>query len=127
MRRHKNMQSIYRSTNENKCSKEKANLFGKMYQSKILPKSFRLKPPIKSTKVYNIMQDCSKKLVVLAKNNVKQRMYSSSNKVEEIKLDLKNFLLGYNYIFFQNVTGNSREKEFLKKKKQLIDKSNTVF
>ena len=42
--------------NENKYKKEKGNLFSKMYQNKILPKSFRLKPPpIKSTEVYSIM------------------------------------------------------------------------
>ena len=37
----------------------------------ILPKSFRLKPPIKSIKGYNFMKDCNKKLVVLTKNNAK--------------------------------------------------------
>ena len=44
-------------------------------KNNILPKSFRLKPPIKSIKGYNIMKDYSKKLVVLARNNAKQRMY----------------------------------------------------
>ena len=57
----------------------------------ILLKSFRLKPPIKSSKGYNIMKDCSKKLVVLSKNNAKQRMYFSLKKVEEIRLYLKTF------------------------------------
>ena len=57
----------------------------------ILLKSFRLKPPIKSNKDYNIMKDCSKKLVVLSKKNAKQRMYFSLKKVEEIKLYLKTF------------------------------------
>ena len=42
-------------------------------KNNILPKSFRLKPPIKSIKGYNIMKDCSKKLVVLAKNKCKAR------------------------------------------------------
>ena len=45
-------------------------------KNNILPKSFRLKPPIKSIKsCYNIMKDYSKKLVALARNNAKQRMY----------------------------------------------------
>ena len=44
-------------------------------KNNILPKSFRLKPPIKSIKGYNIMKDYSKKLVVLARINAKQRMY----------------------------------------------------
>ena len=72
-------------------------------KNNILPKSFRLKPPIKSNKRYNIMKVCSKKLVVLAKNNAKQRMYFSLRKVEEIKLYLTNILLEEHYILIQNV------------------------
>ena len=75
----------------------------------ILPKSFRLKPPIKSIKGNNIMKDCSRKLVVLAKNNAKQRMYFSLKKVE-IKLYFKNVLSEEHYILIQNVLDDSREK-----------------
>ena len=56
------------------------------------------------------MKDCSKKLVVLVKNNVKQRMYFSLKKVEEIELYMKNILSEVHYILFQNVTDNSTEK-----------------
>ena len=95
-------------------------------KNNILPKSFRLRPPIKSIKGYNSMNNCSKKLVGLAKSNAKQRMYSSLKKAEEIKSYLKNILSEENYILIQNVTDNSREKEFLKKKKQLVDKYNSL-
>ena len=95
-------------------------------KNNILPKSFRLKPPIKSIKGYNSVKDCSKKLVVLAKNNANQRMYFNFKKVEEIKLHLKSVLSEEHYILIQNVTDNSREKEFLKKKKQLIHKYNSL-
>ena len=54
-------------------------------KNNILPKSCHLKPLIKSTKGYNIMKDCRKKLGLFSKNNAKQRMYSSSKKVKEIK------------------------------------------
>ena len=53
-------------------------------------------------------------------------MYSSLKKVEEIKLYLKNISSEEHYIIIQNVTDNSTEKEFLKKKKQLIDKDNSL-
>ena len=72
------------------------------------------------------MQDCSKKLVVLAKNNAKLRMYFSLKKVEESKLYLKNILSEEHYILIENVTDDSREKEFLKKKKQLIEKYSSL-
>ena len=71
------------------------------------------------------MKDCSRKLVVLAKNNAKQRMYFSLKKVE-IKLYFKNVLSEEHYILIQNVLDDSREKWFLKKKKQLIDKCNSL-
>ena len=44
------------------------------------------------------MKDCSKKLVVLAKNNAKQRMYFSLKEVEEFKLYLKMILFEDDYI-----------------------------
>ena len=56
------------------------------------------------------MKDYSKKLVVLAKNNAKQIMYSSLKKVEEIKSYLKNILSEEHYILIQNVIENIREK-----------------
>ena len=95
-----------------------------MYQNNMQLKSFSLKPPTKSTKVYNIMQDYCKKLVVLAKNKVKQKKYISSKKVGKIKLNLRNFSLEYYCVFIQNVTDNSGGKGF-KMKKQVIDKYNS--
>ena len=75
------------------------------------------------------MKDCGKKLVVNAmqrmqKNNAKQRIYFSLKKVEEIKSCLKN-ILSEEHILIQNVTYNSKEKEFLKRK-QLIDKYSSL-
>ena len=46
-------------------------------------------------------------------------------KLEEIKLYLKKVLSEEHYVLIQNVTDNSREKEFLKKK-QLMDKYNSL-
>ena len=53
-------------------------------------------------------------------------MYSNWKNVEEIKLYLKNILSEQNYILIQNVTNNSRKKGFLKNKKQLMDKYNSL-
>ena len=44
------------------------------------------------------MKGCRKKFVVLAKNNVKQRMYSSLKKVKEFNIYLKNILSEEYYI-----------------------------
>ena len=71
------------------------------------------------------MKNCSKKLVVLMKNNAKQKMYRYLKKVEKIKSYLKDILSEEHYILIQNVTDNSRKKN-LKRKKQLIDKYNSL-
>ena len=53
-------------------------------------------------------------------------MYFTLKKVEDIKLYFKNILSEEHYILIENVTDDSREKEFLKKKKQLIEKYNSL-
>ena len=53
-------------------------------------------------------------------------MYFTLKKVEDIKLYFKNILSEEHYILIENVTDDSREKEFLKKKKQLIEKFNSL-
>ena len=53
-------------------------------------------------------------------------MYFSLKKVEEIKSYLKNILSQEHYILIQNVTNDSRENEFFKKKKQLIEEYNSI-
>ena len=47
-------------------------------------------------------------------------------KGRKINLYLKNILSEEHYILIENVTDDSREKEFLKKKKQLIEKYNSL-
>ena len=81
-------------------------LLERCIKSNMLGKSFRLKPPIKSIKGYNIMED----LVVLAKNNAKQRMCSSLKNVEEIRLYVNNILSEEHFVLSQNVTDSSNEK-----------------
>ena len=95
-------------------------------KNNILPKLFRLKPLTKLIKCYNIIKHWSKKLVVLPKNNAKEGMYFSLKKAAEFKLYLKNILSEEYYILIQKVMDDSREKEFLKKKKQLTEKYNSL-
>ena len=109
---------------ETSIAKNHLIFWGRCFKNNILPKLFHLKPQIKFTKGYDIMKGCSKKLVVLAKNNVKQRMYSSLKKVKEFNIYLKDILSEEYYIL---MTYNSKEKYFLKKKrKQLIVKYNNL-
>ena len=71
----------------------------KCFKSNILPKSLCLKQPVNSTKGYIIMKDFWKKLITLAKKNVKQKMYCSSKKLQEVSLHLNKFPSDEHYIF----------------------------
>ena len=89
----------------------------------ITPKSFRLKTPIKSKKAFNIMNMYKKKLIVIAKNNAKERM---QNAVNEVCQTLKAKVSEEHYLLIQPVTKKPRENEFVKKKEHVICKFNEL-
>ena len=53
-------------------------------KNNVTPKSFCLISLIKSRKGFNIKKECSRKLIVLARNDVKQSMHFHSRKVDTI-------------------------------------------
>ena len=72
---------IYKTTRELQRKKIKAAVsknqlifLEKCLTHDVTPKSFRIKPPIKSQKAIRITKEYRKKLLVLAKNNAKQRL-----------------------------------------------------
>ena len=59
------------------CCKEPDVIFcQRCIYHNITPKSFRLKTPIKSRKDFNVMNVHKKKLIVIAKNNAKERIHN---------------------------------------------------
>ena len=88
------------------------------------PKSFRLKTPIKSRKAFNMMNVFKKKLIVIAKNNAKERMHKAALKVNELSQTLKAKVSEEHYLLIQYVPEKSRENKFIKKKEHLIYKFN---
>ena len=72
-------------------------------------KSFRLKSPIKSRKAFNIMKVYKKKLMVIAKNNAKQRIHNAVLKVNELCKTLKAKVSEENYLLIQSITEKTRE------------------
>ena len=65
-----------------------------------------------------------KKLIVIAKNNAKERMHNAALKVNELCQTLKAKVSEKHYLLIQSVTEKSRENEFVKKKEHLIYKFN---
>ena len=72
-------------------------------------KSFRLKSPIKSRKAFNIMNVYKKKLMVIAKNNAKQRIHNAVLKVNELCKTLKAKVSEEHYLLIQSITEKTRE------------------
>ena len=92
----------------------------------ITPKSFRLKTPIKLKKAFNIRNVYEKKLIVIDKNNAKEKMHNAVLKVNEFCQTLKAKVSEEHYLLIQSVTEKSRENEFVKKKEHLICKCNEL-
>ena len=72
-------------------------------------KCFRLKSPIKSRKAFNIMKVYKKKLMVIAKNNAKQRIHNAVLKVNELCKTLKAKVSEEHYLLIQSITEKTRE------------------
>ena len=89
-------------------------------------KSFRLNSPIKSRKAFNIMKVYKKKLMVIAKNNAKQRIHNAVLKVNELCKTLKAKVSEEHYLLIQSITEKTRENQFVKKKEHLICKFNEL-
>ena len=88
----------------------------------ITPKSFQIKSPIKSKKTFNIMKKYSRKLMVIARNGVKQRIHEATVKVKQICENLKRRINDERFALIDRTTEKSKEKKFTKKKNHLINK-----
>ena len=88
----------------------------------IAPKLFQMKSPIKTKKALNIMKEYSRKLIVIAKNVVKQRVHEATVKVKQICENLKRRTNDEHFALIDRTTEKSKEKEFTKKKNHLINK-----
>ena len=88
----------------------------------IPPKLFQIKSPIKSKQALNIMKEYSRKFITVAKNGAKQRMHEATIKVKQICETLKRGINDEHFALIYSTTENSNEKEFTKKKNNLINK-----
>ena len=73
-----------------------------------------------------MMNVFKKKLIVIAKNNAKERMHKAALKVNELSQTLKAKVSEEHYLLIQYVPEKSRENEFVKKKEHLICKFNEI-
>ena len=67
-----------------------------------------------------------KKLIIIAKNNAKERMHNAAFKVNELCQILNAKMSEEHYLLIQPITEKPRENEFVKKKEHLICKSNEL-
>ena len=67
-----------------------------------------------------------KKLIVIDKNNAKERLHNAVLKVNELCQTLKAKVSEEHYLLIQSATEKSRENEFVKKKEHLTCKFNEL-
>ena len=88
----------------------------------VIPKLFRIKPPIKSQKATRITKEYRKKLLVLAKNDAKQRLRNYNIEVNDLSQKLRSVLNDVHFETIERITNKSKEKEYVKKRNHLIEK-----
>ena len=88
----------------------------------VTTKSFRIKPPIKFQKTTRITKEYRKKLLVLAKNDAKQRQRNYNIEVNDLSQKLRSVLSDVHFENIERVRNKSKEKEYVKKRNHLIEK-----
>ena len=84
-----------------------------------MPKSFRIKSPVLSKKGKNLIEKYQKKLLQLARNEAKERMYKSNTKVKHLSNSLRHKVLDEDYETIIDITDKKKEKHYIKKKTHL--------
>ena len=92
----------------------------------IMPKSFRIKSPILSKKGKSLIEQYQKKLLQLARNEAKERMYKSTTKIKHLSNCLKHKVLDQDYETIIDITDKTKEKHYIKKKTHLHSKFNSL-
>ena len=69
-----------------------------------------------------ITKEYPKKLLVLAKNDAKQRLRNYNIKVNDLSQELRRVLSDAYFETIERITNKSKEKEYVKKRNHLIEK-----
>ena len=86
----------------------------------ITPKTFRIKPPIKSQKATRITKEYRKKLLVLAKSDAKQRLGNYNIEVNDLS-QLRSVFSDAQYKTIESIINKSKEKEYVKRRNHHIE------
>ena len=74
----------------------------------VTPKSFRIKPPIKTQKATRITKEYRKHLLVLAKNNAKQRSRNYNIEGNDLSQELRSALSDAPFETIEHITNISK-------------------
>ena len=122
-------EEIYKITRELQHKKIKAAVsknqlifLEKCLTHDVTQKSFKIKPPIKSQKATRITKEYRKKLLVLAKNDAKQRLRNYNIEVNDSSQELRSVLSDVHFEIIERITINQRKEE----KYQNLAKGNKI-
>ena len=126
-------EEVYKATKElqqlnhkNATAKTQMVFLYKCIANNVIPPSFKLKPPLQTTKAYNIAKEFSRKMLIHAKNEAKKRLIDSKFKINNLITYLESKLSKNDYENIIKITDNTKSTQYEKSKKHLIDKYNKL-
>ena len=89
---------------------------------RLVPKAFRIKSPVKNERAERIMIRYRHSLLVSIKNDTKKKYFRTTQKIEEIRIELQNILSAEDFQKVKQAAEMAREKTFVHTKSKLRDK-----
>ena len=89
---------------------------------KLIPKSLRVRSPLQSQRTKNILMQFRMDLLRCAKNDAKQRYFSQTRNVNNIRIELRNVVSDEDMTVVENITETAREGMFIRSKERLVKK-----
>jgi len=120
---------IYRKTlklqnvsKKSALSKNQWTFLDRCIYHRIIPKSFRNKPTLRTQKGYNITHQYNLSMMVATRNFVKQKYYQLTRTAAAVRDDMKSILQQNDFDILARITEQGRENVFLKERDRLKTK-----
>ena len=95
-------------------------MYGPQHHAKVIP--YKITYVIKKS----LIEQYQKKLLQLARNEAKERMYKSTTKIKHLSNCLKHKVLDQDYETIIDITDKTKERNYIKKKTHLHSKFNSL-
>ena len=91
-------------------------------QHKVLPKSFRTRPVLRTKKGYMLTREYDEKMLSATRDETKEQYHRKLKKIQEMNNELEQSVSNEDHILIQNVTEKSKENKYKQESKRLKEK-----